>query len=144
MTRLLVKLGPVHFSIKRSVGLKIFDTCSVFFNYYFYVHLSENFPGLFSSSLFFKKRPVSSVCRTAHCAWHFFSHLLTSQKGIDYKQSLFFLKSVKRNARDTQMTMHKTKALDGRGTKKEKLPPKPERIVFHSLVIFWQKKQKVN
>ena len=61
-------------------------------------------------------------------------------KGIDYKQSLFFPKSVKRNAQDTRMTMHKTKALDGRGTKKEKLPPKPERIVFHSLVIFWQKK----
>jgi len=42
-----------------------------------------------------------------------------------------------------QMTMHVTKALDGRGTKKEKLPPKPERIVFHSLVIFWHKNRKL-
>ena len=29
-------------------------------------------------------------------------------------------------------------ARDGRGTKKERLPAKPERMVFHGLVIFWR------
>ena len=29
------------------------------------------------------------------------------------------------------------KVRDGRGTTKERLPPKPERMVFHGLVIFW-------
>ena len=51
---------------------------------------------------------------------------------LDYEQSLSFLKSVKQN--ETQMATCMT---DGNGgTKKERLPTKPGRMVFHGLVIF--------
>ena len=53
--------------------------------------------------------------------------------------SLFFLVHQQNvNVRDTQMTMHMTEdARQERHEKRETVPAKPGRMVFHSLVIFW-------
>ena len=32
----------------------------------------------------------------------------------------------------------------GRGTKKERLPAKPEKMVFHGLVFFWRENRSVD
>ena len=64
---------------------------------------------------------------------------LSNNCNIYYEQSFFFL-SLSRKKRETiKWPPAWLKARDGRGTKKERLPPKPERMVFHGLVIFRRK-----
>ena len=67
--------------------------------------------------------------------------LITGLKKVcQNKHSLFFSWSINQNVnvRDTQMTMHMTEdARQERHEKRETVPAKPGRMVFHSLVIFW-------
>ena len=67
--------------------------------------------------------------------------LITGLKKVcQNKHSLFFSWSINQNVnvRDTQITMHMTEdARQERHEKRETVPAKPGRMVFHSLVIFW-------
>ena len=58
---------------------------------------------------------------------------------IDYEQSLFFLGRAK-----CKWPRAWLKAWDGKGTKQERLPAKPERMVCHCLVIFWHENWSVD
>ena len=64
--------------------------------------------------------------------------------GLDYDQSLFFLGPSSKTLETRKWPRGLLKVRDGRGTKKERLPAKPERMVFHSLVIFWHKNWSVD
>ena len=74
----------------------------------------------------------------------FFLSFIKAYPVLDYEQSLFF-PVVRRTKRETcKWPRAWLMARYGRGTKKERLPAKPERMVFHGLVSFWRQNWSVD
>ena len=63
---------------------------------------------------------------------------------VDCEQSLFFLGPLSKTPETSKWPRAWLKAWDGRGMTKERLPAKPERMVFHGLVIFWHENWSVD
>ena len=54
------------------------------------------------------------------------------------QSSLFFLSPLRETRETRKWPSGRLKERDGRGTENESLAAKPERVVFHGLLIFWR------
>ena len=149
----------MSFGPNRVINLRVCPKQGVYFNNFFILNKDRvsNLQWLTYTKILVKRKESREVLYGNKFAWinsHWsrvenawtLQKLFATTQGLGGRLRAVSLFSVVHRAKREKRKWPRAwlMARDGRGTKKERLPAKPERMVFHGLVIFWRQNWSVD